>query len=69
LNLGIQRKRLTTNCLSHDTASKITIAARVLKTFPPPQKINFFFSAKAKWIMLFMEMTAVFSENHNKYTP
>jgi hypothetical protein len=45
------------------------MVARVLKAVLTPQKKNFLFTMKAKWIMLFVEMKAVYSERHNKYSP
>jgi len=48
--------------------------ARVLKAVSSSycgggEKKNFFFTIKAKWIMLFVEMNAAYAENHNRYSP
>jgi hypothetical protein len=46
------------------------MVARVLKAVPiAHKKKNSFFTIKAKWIMLFVEMNVAYAENHNRYSP
>jgi len=47
------------------------MVVRVLKAVPiaHKKKKNTFFTIKAKWIMLFVEMNAAYAENHNRYSP